>query len=213
MRDPPTKLMGDLSQTPFAFPSKQCLLRHPIALGRVLVYSCHRCLPPASLALSMLALSSRHCLLSVSALTSCLPLNCLSFTQPAACCVASRCAASASCCAVISCPIDTWLSSEPLPLVVSASHRQLASYILSASHFQPASPLVTSTSIQLVPLILSRQVDCHIIAASSIIIDVLLFSSSLSPPPSRADKWWSLSLHLTRCCHLCCHFLHVASDC
>jgi hypothetical protein len=72
-------------------------------------------------------------------------------------------------------------SSEPPPLVVSASHSRPAPHATSASCCQPAPPLVASTSCQPAPLILTRQVDCHIVAASSVVI-VVLPSQPKCPP-------------------------------
>ena len=120
MRNPPTNLHGQpLSIPPSPLPSKRFLMCHQLAWGRVLIYSCCRCPPPASLTLSTLALSLRHCLMSVSALASCLPLNHLAFTSPSGCCVPSQCTTSASHCTTVLHPLNAGLL--PLPLIRAAT--------------------------------------------------------------------------------------------
>jgi hypothetical protein len=226
---------------PSALPLKQLLLRRPLVLDRVLIYSCHCCPPPARLALSMLALSSRCRLLSASASASCLPLVhpvswllcCLSLchlclllchhllsTRRTFLASVSHWSA-ASCCLCLPSSAGTSRCLR-LPLSVGASSCCLS--LLSASRYQPA------------PLILIWQVDCHIDAAGTpphqmpLPLQPLLLPSPLPPllqqllllpPPTLPVPPLPLPLcqqHYPqirgcRCCHSCHHHSICCSNC
>jgi hypothetical protein len=171
-----------------------------------------------------------------------LPLDCLLFAPSAGCWIASYCAASASCRATVSCLLNARLSPQPLIraaascclcLPSSAGHSPRFCLLSSAGTSFCRLHLSSASRCQLVPLVLSRQVDCHVNAVGTPPYQLPLpLQPSLPPSPLPPSLWQPLllptpttpapppppphcqqhcpqlrSCHHCRCCHHCsiCH--------